>query len=80
MAKDIGKRLGLLKIVSPYLNPNQRAMIYKSMVRSKMEYVSSVWMAASETSVAVKSIAMPEASLSRNATQQLAQLELVHPP
>ena len=40
MAKDTGKWLGLLNKVSPYLNPNQQAMIYKSMVRSKMEYVS----------------------------------------
>ena len=49
-AKDSGKRLGLLKRVLPYLNPNQRAMIYKSMVRSKREYVLSVWMSDSETS------------------------------
>ncbi|KAI0238268.1 hypothetical protein LSAT2_011114 [Lamellibrachia satsuma] len=30
MAKDAGKWLDLLKRVSPSLNPNQRAMIYKS--------------------------------------------------
>ena len=46
-ANDAGKQPGLLKKVSPYLNPNQWAMIYNSTVRSKMEYVSSVWMAAS---------------------------------
>ena len=56
--------------------------IYKSVVRSNMTYVSSVWMAASKTWVgrldaiqrrAVKIIAMPEASLSRGAIQPLAQ-------
>ena len=82
MTKDAGKRFGLLKRVSPYLNPNQRAMIYKSMVRSNMEYVSFVWTAASKTSLvqlgatqrrAVKIIAISEASLSRNAIQPLAQ-------
>ena len=50
MTKNAGKRLGLLKRDSPYLNPNQRALIYKSMVRYKVEYVSYVWKAASETS------------------------------
>ena len=57
-AKDTGKWLGLLKRVSPYLNPNQQAMIYKIMVRSKMEYVLSVWTAVSETSLG----SHPEAS------------------
>ena len=51
MAIDAGKRLGLLRRVSKYLNPNQRAMIYKSMVRSRMEYASSVWMGASPTTL-----------------------------
>ena len=66
---------GRRKRVSPYMNPNQRVMIYKITVRSKMQY-------ASETSLgrldviqtrAVKIIAMPEASLSRNANQPLAK-------
>ena len=60
--------------------PTDHAMHSKD-ARSKMEYVSSVWMAASETSLgrldviqrrAVKIIAMQEASLSRNTTQPLA--------
>ena len=29
MTYDAGKRFGVLKRVSPYLNPNQRAMIHK---------------------------------------------------
>ena len=75
MTKDAGKRHGLLKRVLPYLNPNQGAMIYKTTVKAKMECVSCVWLAASETSLdrldaiqirAVKMIAMP-ASLRRNA-------------
>ena len=52
MATDAGKRLGLLRKVAPYLNPEQRATIYKSMVRSRMEYASTVWMGASPTSLA----------------------------
>ena len=41
MAKDAGKWLGLLKSL-PHLNPNKRTMIYKNMVISKMEYISSI--------------------------------------
>ena len=51
MASDAGKRLGLLRRVAPYLSPDQRATIYKSMVRSRMEYASSVWMGACPTSL-----------------------------
>ena len=65
--------------VSPYLNPIQRAMIYKSMVRFKMEDGSSVWMAASETSLsrldAIQMGAVQNCSSARGmkAIQPLAQ-------
>ena len=82
MTKDAGKRLDVLKRVSQYLNPNQGAIIYKTMGKAKMECVSCVWLAASETSLgrldaiqmrAFKMIAMPVTSLSRYAIQPLAQ-------
>ena len=41
MAKSAAQRTGLLRRVAPYLLPTQRAMIYKAIIRSKMEYGSS---------------------------------------
>ena len=52
MAKTAGQKLGFLRRVSPYILPAQRAIIYKSMIRSKMEYASSAWMGATPTSLA----------------------------
>ena len=52
MAKSAGQRLGLLRRTAPYLSPPQRATIYKSMVRSKMEYASTAWCNATSTSLA----------------------------
>ena len=52
MSKTAGQRLGLLKRVSPYILPAQRAIIYKAMIRSKMEYASSAWIGATPTSLA----------------------------
>ena len=82
MATDAAKRLGLLRRVSPYLNPDQRAMIYKSMVRSRMEYASTVWMGASATSLgwldaiqrrALRIIKLPQDILYAKQIQPLAQ-------
>ena len=42
MSKTAGQRLGLLRRVSPYIPPAQRAIIYKSMIQSKMEYMLAV--------------------------------------
>ena len=52
MSKTAGQRLGLLRRVSPYILPAQRAIIYKAMIRSKMEYASSAWIGATPTSLA----------------------------
>ena len=51
MSKTAGQRLGLLRRVSPYILPAQRAIIYKAMIRSKMEYASSAWIGATPTSL-----------------------------
>ncbi|XP_078594501.1 uncharacterized protein LOC144872315 [Branchiostoma floridae x Branchiostoma japonicum] len=82
MAADAGKRLGLLRRAAPYLNPQQRATIYKSMVRSSMEYASTVWMGACSTSLdllnaiqrrATKIIDLPETDLYKYQIQPLEQ-------
>ena len=52
MSKTAGQRLGLLRRVSPYILPAQRAIIYKSMIQSKMEHASSAWIGATPTSLA----------------------------
>ena len=92
IAKDTGTWLGLLKRALIHLN--QRAVIYKSMMRYKLEYVSYVWKATSETwpgkvdtiqKRIVNIITMPDAFLRMNATQPVAQsrqvsaLILTHP-
>ena len=41
MSKIADQRLGLLRRVSSHILPAQRAIIYKAMIRSKMEYASS---------------------------------------
>ena len=51
MAKSAAQRTGLLRRVAPYLLPTQRAMIYKAIIRSKMEYASLVWFGATPTSL-----------------------------
>ena len=51
MAKSAAQRTGLLCRVAPYLLPTQRAMIYKAIIRSKMEYASSAWFGATPTSL-----------------------------
>lgn len=80
MATNAGKRLGLLRRVAPYLNPAQRATIYKSMVRSRMEYASTVWMGACPTVLsrldsiqrrALKIINLPADALNRSQIQPL---------
>ncbi len=82
MATDAGKRLGLLRKVAPYISPEQRATIYKSMVRSRMEYASTVWMGASNTSLAqldaiqrraLKIINLPQDTLVGKQIQPLEQ-------
>ena len=52
MSKTAGQRLEVLRRVSSYILPAQRAIIYKSMKRSKMEYASSAWIGATPTSLA----------------------------
>ena len=47
-----GQGLRLIRRVSPYILPAQRAIIYKAMIRSKMEYASSAWIGATPTSLA----------------------------
>ena len=49
MAKSAAQCTGLLRRVAPYLLPTQRAMIYKAIIRSKMEYASSAWFGATPT-------------------------------
>ena len=82
MATNAGKRLGLLRKVAPYINPEQRATIYKSMVRSRMEYASTVWMGAPSTSLALldaiqkralKIINLPKETLAGKQIQPLEQ-------
>ena len=48
MSKTAGQQMGLLRRVSPYILhvPAQRAIIYKAMIQSKMEYASSAWIGA----------------------------------
>ncbi|KAI8496905.1 hypothetical protein Bbelb_255600 [Branchiostoma belcheri] len=82
MSTDAGRRLGLLRRVSPFLCPRQRATIYKSMVRSSMEYASTVWMGVSATSLsaldaikkrAIKIINLPQDSPDKIQIQPLEQ-------
>ena len=51
MAKSAAQRTSLLRRVAPYLLPIQRAMIYKAIIRSKMEYASFAWFGATPTSL-----------------------------
>ena len=51
MAKSAAQHTGLLRRVAPYMLPTQRAMIYKAIIRSKMEYASSAWFGATPTSL-----------------------------
>jgi hypothetical protein len=82
MAAEAGKRLGLLRRVAHYIPPTQRDIIYKSMVRSKMEYTSSVWMGSSATVLersdaiqrrALKIINLPKSDESLEAIQHINQ-------
>ena len=52
MSKTAAQQLGLLRRISPYVLPAQRAIIYKAMIWSKMEYASSAWIGATPTSLA----------------------------
>ena len=52
MSKTAGQRLGLLRRVSPHILLAQRAIIYRAIIRSKMEYASSAWIGATTTSIA----------------------------
>ena len=51
MAKSAAQRTGLLRGVAPCLLPTRGAMIYKAIIRSKMEYASSAWFGATPTSL-----------------------------
>ena len=73
MAKSAAQRTGLLRRVAPYLLPTQRAMIYKSIIRSKMEYAITAWFGATPTLLsqldavqrrAIRIIDLPEDDLS----------------
>ena len=70
----------LLRRVAPYLLPTQRAMIYKAIIRSKMEYASSAWFGATPTSLsqldavqrrAIRIIDLPEDDLISHQIQPL---------
>ena len=52
MSKTADQWLGLLRRVPPYILPAQRAIVYKAMIWSKMEYASSAWIGAIPTSLA----------------------------
>ena len=80
MAKSAAQRTGLLRRVAPYLLPTQRAMIYKAIIRSKMEYASSAWFGATPTSPsqsdavqrrAIRIIDLPEDDLISHQIQPL---------
>ena len=80
MAKSAAQRTGLLRRVAPYLLPTQRAMIYKAIIRSKMEYASSAWFGATPTSLsqldavqrrAIRIIDLPEDDLISHQIQPL---------
>ena len=80
MAKSAAQRTGLLRIVAPYLLPTQRAMIYKAIIRSKMEYASSAWFGTTPTSLsqldavqrrAIRIIDLPEDDLISHQIQPL---------
>ena len=43
MTTTAGQRLGLLRIISPYVPPAQGAIICKALIRSKLEYARSAW-------------------------------------
>lgn len=82
MAQNTGKCLGLVRRASRFLNPIQRATIYKSMVRSWMKYASSIWMGASATSLgrldaiqrqAIRIIGLPQQALEARSIQPLDQ-------
>ena len=81
MAKSAAQRTGLLRRVAPYLLPAQRAMIYKAIIRSKMEYSSTAWYGATPTSLAqldavqrraIRIIGLPENDLLSHQIQPLA--------
>ena len=80
MAKTAAQRIGLLRRAAPYLVPTQRAIVYKAMVRSKMEYASSAWFGATPTSLsrldavqrrAIRIIDLPEKDLISHQIQPL---------
>ena len=80
MAKSAAQRTGLLRRVAPYLLPTQRAMIYKAIIRSKMEYASSAWFGTTPTSLsqldavqrrAIRIIDLPEDDLISHQIQPL---------
>ena len=80
MAKSAAQRTGLLRRVAPYLLPTQRAMIYKAIIRSKMEYASSAWFGVTPTSLsqldtvqrrAIRIIDLPEDDLISHQIQPL---------
>ena len=80
MAKSAAQRTGLLRRVAPYLLPTQRAMIYKAIIRSKMEYASSAWFGATPTALsqldavqrrAIRIIDLPEDDLISHQIQPL---------
>ena len=51
ITKTTVQRIGLLRRAAPYLVATQRVIVYKVMVRSKMEYASSAWFGATPTSL-----------------------------
>ena len=51
IAKNAGRSIALLRRASAVLDPKALATVYKSHIRSRMEYCSAIWMAAGKSAL-----------------------------